>query len=146
MNTSPKLPLQHSVSDAISIYGRRLSYFIAVIFGNLLVFWLILLISNSSKVNFHYFLTDIVSIPSLIVIVIGIVMFFGIAWWLRITIAQERKRDMDEIRNEVTGVIGPALDRIVRILELQDQINKDLRNQTKVSRALSDKSEDSDSS
>lgn len=69
-------------------------------------------------------------------------VFFGIAWWLKSTIARERKRDIDEIRDEVTGVIGPALDKIVHILEKQDEINRDLLGQNKITRLLGGKSED----
>ena len=67
---------------------------------------------------------DASKISITIVVVIGLVILVGI--WVSNNLKEERRKDVNDMRNEFTEIIGPTFDSMKEILEKQNEINQEL--------------------
>jgi uncharacterized protein YoxC len=65
------------------------------------------------------------------IIAILVILVIGLIYWINVrTVPKElyvdNNKKIDELKTEFRELVGPTLDRTMRIMEKQDQINNDL--------------------
>ena len=137
--SADELPLERPIMDALSVYLRRLSFIIQIVFLNIAFLAVVLvLVYIKNNTVWAQYLND----TGLGILTTGLVVLVAFALEKMVQRSALKKRYMknldkiNTLQSEFAQTVGPTLDRMTQIMEKQDQVNKSLIEQVRYQEEL----------